>query len=150
RERQARESGNTAQANAFAEAARITLDGWYASGDIVREAVASPELIAQVRDRGAFARRFDPLRSTVEHDALRRRKVGVLSEAANLRLAHHDLCAEFGVPDLERAYEQRVAENLDRAGILDAFLIRNLDMVEFSFGFTRVAAAPMTVQKDRP
>lgn len=144
------EAGNSEQAAAFEDAARLTLEGWYESGDVVREAVASPELETQVRDRGDFARRFDPLRSTVEHDALRRRKVEVASEANNLRRAHSDLCAEFGTPELEQAYEHRVEQDLARAGIQDAVLIRNLDMVEFSFGFTRVSATPMTVQKERP
>jgi hypothetical protein len=75
--------------------------------------------------------------------------VDIAGEADNLRISHPDLCAEHGVPELERAYENRVRENLDRAGIRDAFLIRNLDMVEFSFGFTRVSATPTTVQKER-
>ena len=149
-EQQSREAGNESQTAAFAEAARLMLEGWYASGDVVREAVTSPELEAQVRERGNFARRFDPIRSTVEHDALRRRKVDVASETDDLRRVHPDLCAAFGIPDLERDYEQRVSENLERAGIRDAFLIRNLDMVEFSFGFTRVSATPSTVQKERP
>lgn len=149
-ERQSREAGNIAQATVFAQAAQMTLDGWYATGDVVREAVATPELRNQVRERGNFAKRFDPIRRTVEHDALRRRKIEVPSEASNLRAPHPDLCAEHGNRELERAYQDRVRENLDRAGIQDAYLIRNLDMVEFSFGYTRVASAPMTVQKDRP
>src|SRR5262249_38766079 len=52
--------------------------------------------------------------------------------------------------DLRRVYEHRVSEDLARAGIQEARLIRNLDMVEFSFGFTRVSSTPETVQKDRP
>lgn len=151
-EQAARAAGQTLQANAFAEAARLTREGWYASGDVVIEPVATPELQAQVRDRHqlGYARRFDPMRSTVEHDALRRRKVDVASEAGNLRLPDADLCAEYGVPELEQAYQRRVEQDLGRAGIRDAHLIRNLDMVEFSFGFTRVSATPITVQKDRP
>jgi hypothetical protein len=56
---------------------------------------ASPALQAQVRARGGYARRYDPIRSTVEHDALRRRKVNLAGEAANLKVAHPDLCAEL-------------------------------------------------------
>ncbi len=149
-EEQSRQAGNEEQAKAFSEAARLTLEGWYASGDVVREAVATPALEEKVRERGNYARRFDPIRSTVEHDALWRRKVEVASEANDLARAHPDLCAEFGVSELEQAYEHRVGESLERAGIREAFLIRNLDMVEFSFGFTRVSATPSTVQKERP
>ncbi len=118
-------------------------------GDVVREALASPDLVAQVAARGDFARRFDPIRSTVEHDALRRRKIQAAGESSDLRRAHADLCAEFGDSDLVTSYGSRVSDALGRAGIRDAALIRNLDMVEFSFGFTRVSATPETVQKDR-
>lgn len=148
-EQAAIDAGNEAMAATFGEAARITLEGWYASGDIVRESVASPALVAQIDSRGDFARRYDPLRSTVEHDALRRRKIDVATESANLLRVHPDLCAEAGIPELERAYVERVSNHFDLAGIQEASLIRNLDMVEFSFGFTRVSATPTTVQKDR-
>jgi hypothetical protein len=37
---------------------------------------------------------------------------------------------------------------LNRAGVAEARLIRNLDMVEFSFGFSRVSSTPETTQKD--
>jgi hypothetical protein len=105
-------------------------------------------LQARVRERGNYARRYDPIRSTVEHDALRRRKVNLAGEAADLKTALPDLCPEYGNADLQRVYERRVAEDLGRAGIDEARLIRNLDMVEFSFGFTRVSSAPETTQKD--
>jgi hypothetical protein len=148
-EKAALDSGNTTVAGAFTEALRLMREGWYASGDLVRDAVASAALVAQVDARGDYARRYDPIRSTVEHDALRRRKIDAAAEAADLRRVHKDLCAESGVPELERAYIERVRTHLDRTGIQDAFLIRNLDMVEFSFGYTRVSATPTTNQKDR-
>src|SRR5262249_34946907 len=70
-------------------------------------------------------------------------------EAFDLKLAHPDLCPEYENDELKRVYERRVSDDLARAGIQEARLIRNLDMVEFSFGFTRVSATPETVQKDR-
>jgi hypothetical protein len=111
-----RAAGQDAQADVFAQAARTTLQGWYDSGDVVIEPVATPALQEQVRNRHelGYARRFDPMRSTVEHDALRRRKVDVASEAANLRRPHAELCAEFGVPELEQAYQRRVDQDLAR------------------------------------
>lgn len=150
-EDQARAAGQEAQAKAIGDIARMMRDGWYASGDVVLEPVATPALTQQARNRDVlgYARRFDPMRSTVEHDALRRRKVNIASEANNLREPHPELCAEHGQPTLEKAYRQRVAHDLSRAGIADAYLIRALDMVEFSFGFTRVSATPITTQKDR-
>jgi hypothetical protein len=50
-------------------------------GLVSREVSASPALEAQVRARGGYARRYDPIRSTVEHDALRRRKVNLAGES---------------------------------------------------------------------
>lgn len=137
-------------AESFAETARAMLDGWYATGLVIREALASPELEARVSERAReYARRFDPIRSTIEHDALRQRKVNMAAESADLKLAHADLCAEYGDPDLRRIYESRVRQDLARAGIEDARLIRKLDMIEFSFGFSRVSATPETKQHDR-
>jgi len=149
REEEARADGNAAMTDAFADSARSIRDGWLEAGLVVRTAQASPELIARVDDRIGYARRYDPIRSTIEHDALRRERIDATAASADLRRAEPDLCAEHGNSDLERAYEARVGDDLCRAGIADARLIRKLDMVEFSFGYTRVSATPETVQKDR-
>lgn len=143
-------AGDAQMTETWRSSARMLLDGWYNSGIVARAVSASPALQERVRERDRYARRFDPIRGTVEHDALRRRKIGVSTESADLRIAQPDLCPEHGTPDLERSYQQRVSADLDRAGIEDARLIRNLDMVEFSFGYSRVSAGPETVQKDRP
>jgi hypothetical protein len=145
---EANRANNPMAAQSYLDAARAMLEGWYATGHVVREAEPSPELAARIAERNTYARKFDPVRSTVEHDALRERKINPAGESANLRLAHADLCAEYDDPDLRRVYEARVAEDLRRAGIADAFLIRKLDMVEYSFGFTRVSPTPETTQHD--
>src|SRR5262249_52620011 len=149
KESDARAAGDARGVEEWAQAARLALQGWYDTGLVFREVSVSPALQARVRERGSYARRYDPIRSTVEHDALPRRKVNVAGEAANLRVANPDLCPEYENAELRRAYEQRVADDLARAGIQEARPIRNLDMVEFSFGFTRVSPTPETVQKDR-
>ncbi len=82
REAAARAAGDTAGAEIWADAARSTLNGWYEVGLVSREVSASPALEAQVRARAGYARRYDPIRSTVEHDALRRRKVNLAGESA--------------------------------------------------------------------
>lgn len=143
------ERNDQVMADESAQAARELLESWYQNGDVVRETIASPALAARVAERRNYARRYDPLRSTIEHDALRRRKIEATGESADLRRAHVDLSAEAGDPTLARGYEMRVAGDLARAGIGAIHLVRNLDMVEFSFGFTRVSATPETVQKDR-
>ena len=148
-EHKARAAGNITMAEQFNKFAREMLNSWYETGTIVRDAQASPLLEQRVRERRDYARRYDPIRSTIEHDALRRRKAEPAGEAADLRRTHADLCPEHGYPELEIAYQQRVERDLGRAGIADVRLIRNLDMVEFSFGFSRVSATPETIQKDR-
>ena len=144
---EARQSGGDAAT--YETMARSMLDAWYADGNVVRETRASPRLQQQILDRALYARRFDPIRSTVEHDALRRRKLVPSGQSANLAEAQADLCAEHGDPASELAYAQRVSGELARAGIAEARLIRDLDMVEFSFGYTRVSATPETVQKNK-
>jgi hypothetical protein len=146
----ARAAGDARNIEAWSQAARLTLQGWYDTGLVFREVAASPALQARVHERGSYARRYDPIRSTIEHDALRRRKVNLAGEAFDLKVAHPDLCPEYENAELQRAYARRVTEDLARAGVEEARLIRNLDMVEFSFGFTRVASTPETRQKDRP
>jgi hypothetical protein len=149
REATARTSGDAPTAEIWADAARQMLNSWYAANIVRREVTASAELRSRIRERGLYARRFDPIRSTVEHSALRRRKVDLAGEAADLRQPHADLCAEFETVELQQAYGRRVGADLDRAGIRQAKLIRNLDMVEFSFGYSRVSSSPETTQKDR-
>jgi len=146
----ARAANDAGAVETWGQAARMTLQSWYDAGHVFREVAASPALQARVHERGAYARRYDPIRSTIEHDALRRRKVNLAGEAADLAVAHPDLCAEYESAELRGVYEHRVTGDLARAGIEEARLIRSLEMVEFSFGFTRVAATPETVQKDRP
>lgn len=139
---------NPTLAQSFTDAARAMLKGWYDVGHVVPDAEPSPALEARVAERRLYARKFDPIRSTIEHAALRERKISRAGETANLRIAHADLCAEYDDPDLRRAYETRIGQDLRRAGIEDAFLIRKLDMVEFSFGFTRVSSTPETTQHE--
>lgn len=130
------------------EAARIMLEAWYQMGAARRDVQASPALEQQIADHGSYARRYDPIRSTIEHDALKRRKLDQHGASFDLKLPHADLCGEHGDTEGEAAYTARVTDNLTRAGIADMRLIRDLDMVEFSFGYTRVSATPITVQKD--
>lgn len=147
REAEAHARGN-ADAETWAQGARVMLNSWYQMGWVQREVIASPELAARVHERSHYARRYDPIRSTIEHEALRRRKVNPAGEAADLKVAHADLCAEYESAALRPAYERRVTDDLNRAGVAEARLIRNLDMVEFSFGFSRVSSTPETTQKD--
>lgn len=143
-----RKAGRMSQADQFASWAQQMLDGWLATSLVMRDAEPSPALRTQVHARRRFARRYDPLRSTIEHDALRRRKIEPAGESADLRQTHADLCPEHNEPALQPVYRQRIAADLQRIGITDIRLIRNLDMVEFSFGFTRVSPTPETTQKN--
>src|SRR5262249_54995380 len=111
-EASARDAGDAANVAVWGQAAQVMLQGWYDAGLIFREVSASPALQAGVRERGNYARRYDPIRSTVEHDALRRRKVNLAGETANLKVAVADLCPEYENADLRLVYERRVAADL--------------------------------------
>jgi len=55
----ARAAGNAQNIEAWAQAARLTLQGWYDGGLVFREVTASPALQARVHERGSYARRYD-------------------------------------------------------------------------------------------
>jgi hypothetical protein len=93
----------------------MTLQCWYETGFVFREVAASPALQQRVRERGNYARRL--IRSTVERDALRRRKVNVAGEAFDLKVPHPDLCPEYENNELKRVYKHRVGDDLARPGL---------------------------------
>src|SRR3546814_110018 len=92
----AQSAGNDALAAVFGDSARMMRDGWLQSGFVVRTAQASPALVAQIDGRVDFARRYDPVRSTIEHDALRRERIDPSAASADLRQAHADRSEEDG------------------------------------------------------
>ena len=114
-------------------------EAWYDQDVISRGQVQSRELAAAVAARNEWARRYDPLRLTIEHDRF-------VAEHILERRRHHEaidvlepdrlICDAVGDPTALEDYRQRVGSLLQRIGIQQLVLIRGLPICEFSFGFT--------------
>lgn len=121
-------------------------EAWYDENVISRGQVQSRDLTAAVTARNEWARRYDPLRLTIEHDRF-------VAEHILERRQHHEaidvlepdrlICDAVGDPTALDEYRQRVGSLLQRIGIQQLVLIRGLPICEFSFGFTRVSSGPV-------
>lgn len=119
---------------------------WYVDGIIQRGSVQSGALRTAVSDRAAWARRYEPLRLTIEHDRF-------VIEHIEERQAHHesvdvlapDQMIFDGVNDPEsmRRYRDTIGGLMARIGVVRLHLIRGLPICEYSFGYTRVSASPV-------
>ena len=113
----------------------------------------APELLLrQVHERSSFARKFDPIRLGLEHQALRQEQIDTpvsndaIRPVVDLTAPDTDLQPP-GDSNARRAYLDSVVERKVALGISDLKLIRNLKMLQYSFGFSRVSASPTTQQK---
>jgi hypothetical protein len=107
-------------------------------------------LVAAVTQRGEWARRYDPIRLTIEHDRF-------CAEHIHERRAQHEsidvmepdrlICDAVGDPERMSRYTAAIGGLLDRLGLRQIVLIRGLPICEFSFGFTRVSATPLYVRE---
>jgi hypothetical protein len=121
-------------------------ESWFSEGVTSRGAISSPALMQAVIDRETWARRYDPIRLTIQHDAFerehivdaRRRHVAidVLNPDVTLSKVAND-------PAQLDQYKAEVARLLGHIGIGRMVLIRGLPICEFSFGYSRVSSTPI-------
>lgn len=121
-------------------------EAWFTSGVIDRGRVQSPALVAAVGQRAEWARRYDPIRLTIEHDRF-------CAEHIHERRARHEsidimdpdrlICDAVGDPARMARYAATMGQLLHRLGLTQIVLIRGLPIREFSFGFTRVSSSPI-------
>lgn len=120
---------------------------WFAQGLIERGSVQSPALLSAVTLRSErWARRYDPIRLTIEHDRFvaehieeRRRN----HEAVDVTEPDVLICEAVGNPTELARYQTTVRDFLQRLGVDQMVLIRGLPLCDFSFGFTRVSSSPI-------
>jgi len=109
---------------------------------------ASPQLRQRVYERSDYIRRYDPIRMAVEHKAFADEKLfsgGTVSGKL--------VCVPVGAPDVhlmptlpaadKQAVIREIRRRLDLLGFADMRLIRNLELCEYTFGYTRVSALPL-------
>lgn len=114
-------------------------------------AIPAP-LWEQVMSRHTFTRKFDPIRIGMEHASIVDKYLG-----SNNRSSHSDLVEppeeirpEWAFSDVGKArYRAEMEDACARLGIERISLINRLDLVQFSFGYSRVAHGPVYRFKER-
>lgn len=110
------------------------------------------DLRRQVVNRATITRKFDPIRLGLEHHALRKEQIDapVSNDATHpvvdLEAPDTDLQPP-GDDNTRRACLNRIVAQKTALGIRDLKLIRNLKMLQYSFGYSRVSPSPTTEQK---
>lgn len=102
-------------------------------------------------DRLTWVRRFDPIRMAVEHRTLEEERFRSAAKAEDGR----DACVDVTAPDrflLDKDADRaatidKVRRALRLLGFADMRLVRDLQVCDFSFGFTRVSSTP-TVRRE--
>jgi hypothetical protein len=138
--------GQTDRADKLQRDAAVLREGWFDSGVIDPGRVESNALVAAVAQRGDWARRYDPIRLTIEHDRF-------CAEHIHERRSQHEsidaiepdrlICDAIGDPVALARYKATIGGLLHNLGVAQVVLIRGLPICEFSFGFTRVSATPV-------
>ena len=122
-------------------------------GFVASQRRESPRLLSQLEESQKWARRYNPIRLSLEHASLR-------SEIINREGSDPSLPAiSVTNPDIldieqddaagRQNYSSRARDSLNRLGFDEMVLIRGLDICEFSFGYSRVSSTPSTTVKDR-
>jgi hypothetical protein len=123
------------------------VDSWFSEGHLNEKNELPSKLIEKLNHRGDFSSRYDPFTLAVEHAALRKNKLDASAEASSGRRAFvrfTKLDAHLAPKDahLKEHMESETRALLDKLGIEEMGLIREFDLCRFTFGFTRVQAAP--------
>lgn len=111
----------------------------------------SERLGLKCQERSELIRRYDPMRMAVEHKTLSQEKLRSTAKADDGK----DACVNvtrpdpFLLPDGADRDEviSKVTSTLQILGIAEMALIRDLQVCEFSFGYTRVSSNP-TVKRE--
>jgi hypothetical protein len=138
---------------AAAKLARDAMRADWSSRGIVQPRVDLPaEIREAIRRRASiFATRYDPFRLAAEHAALRDTKLLPAGPASGRRpFVPFDRLDKDLAPDLSNEAERLQRDTrqyLDQLGIETMGLIREFDLCRFSFGYSRVSAAPVLRDK---
>lgn len=142
----AKRAGSTARGRAFRKEADAIRQKWFIDNLIDKGSVQSPALRHNIALRGGWARRFDPIRLTLEHATLYeehvRRKIEE-RKANNVMYPDRTLSDAVGNPARFAEYQRQIGGLLKRSGIKEMVLIRSLPICEYTFGYSRVSSTPI-------
>jgi hypothetical protein len=138
--------GNQSRAAKLQEDADSIREQWFKDGIVLRGNVRSSSLRSGVSARNLWARRYDPLRLTIEHDRFYTEHIVQKYsryEAVNVMNPDRLICDAVGNNEALEAYQSSTQRMLTAIGIDELDLIRGLPICEYSFGFTRVSSTPI-------
>jgi DNA-directed RNA polymerase subunit RPC12/RpoP len=138
--------GLAAQADTNQRDAQKLREAWFEGGVINRGSVRSQALAAAVQDRTEWARRYDPIRLTVEHDIFVREHIHQqFPQFGAVDVLDPDrLISEAAGDDAKlQVYRSTTQQHMSCIGIERMVLIRSLPICEYSFGYSRVSANPV-------
>lgn len=121
---------------------------WFTDGLITRGELSSVAIANKVGLRENWARKFDPIRLTVEHAAFVEEHIkagmrGPRYTAVDVTNPDLPLFENAGVAAELARYRNDVRGVLDKTGVDQMVLIRGLPICEYSFGFSRVSPTPV-------
>jgi hypothetical protein len=121
---------------------------WFTDGLVSRGELSSVAIAAAVHMRSGWARKFDPIRLTVEHAAFVEEHIqggmrGPRRTAVDVTDPDLPLFENAGIAAELEKYRNGVQTILKRTGVGQMVLIRGLPICEYSFGFSRVSATPV-------
>lgn len=139
-------AGKKEKAERRRDDARDIREGWFKADLIERGSLESPAIRGAVRNRGEWARRYDPIRLTVQHDAFVKEHVISAMEvhrAVDVLKPDLTLTDTAGDPVRNARYVRETSDLMTRLGIEQLVLLRGLPICEFSFGYSRVSSGPV-------
>ena len=144
--RRAEERGSPDSVLRWRDAIAQTREAWYASGVVQRGQVQSPALVRATLDRENWARRYDPIRLALQHNAFVLEHIAErlpVFEAVDVMTPDAQLSDVAGDPAALARYRTRIGALLGIMGVEQMVLIRGLPICEFSFGYSRVSPGPV-------
>lgn len=140
-----RDLGQAAMADDFSRKADQQRESWFAGEVIDRGSVRSTALAAAVQGHSNWARRFDPIRLTIEHDIFVREHITQrLTSFGAVDVLNPDRLLSEAAGDAAKLdiYRATTRHFMDGIGVDRMVLIRGLPICEFSFGYSRVSPGP--------
>jgi hypothetical protein len=131
--------------------AEMQRESWFAGELVQRGAVRSGALNAAVASRIDWARRFDPLRLTIEHDIFVREHINQrLPTFGAVDVLQPDRLLSEAAGDAVKlqSYQEMTRRYMQRIGIDQVVLIRGLPICEYSYGYSRVSPGPVYVRQN--
>lgn len=128
------------------------VEEWRQKGWLERTVTIPGELTARVQERQNYARKYDPIRLGIEHSLLEKKQLlisgGPRKATVDLLNPPPDIAPEgTSEQEVKEGYQKKLLNILDKLGIKKLLMLRELDLVQYSYGYTRVSPTPTTDQK---